>query len=83
MKVSVSILAFSTVKNLKILQRAYILNGAFLHRFSMCLKFQYITNHCSKQLTLTKTINTFTISIYGKRSPLSIFRNLNLELTKA
>lgn len=37
MKVSVSILAFFTIKNLKILQRACILNGAFLHRFSMCV----------------------------------------------
>ena len=36
MKALARILAFSTVKNLRILRRAWSLNEAFLHRFSMC-----------------------------------------------
>ena len=44
MKALARILAFSTVKNLRILRRTWSLNEAFLHRFSMCfLNFSWLS----------------------------------------
>ena len=44
MKTLTRILASSTVKNLRILRRAWILNEAFLHSFSMCfLNFSWLS----------------------------------------
>ena len=58
------ILAFSAVRNLRILHRAWGLNEVFVLVFNMFLKFQVIINENSEQFDLSGVVNLSSIDIF-------------------
>ena len=81
MKALARILAFSTVKNLRILRRAWSLNEAFLHRFSMCfLNFSWLSMTIQRSSISLELLIFFPLKFKTKRlfclSPRIINSNL-------